>query len=45
MFKKLTTRPLPLEASSINPGISAITNDLKSLYLTIPKFGVRVVNG
>lgn len=42
-LKKRCPRPFPSAAPSIIPGISAITNDLKSRYSTIPRLGFKVV--
>ena len=44
-LRNLKPKPLPSDAPSIIPGISAIINDLSSLKGTTPKFGLMVVNG
>ena len=43
--RNLNPSPLPSEAPSMIPGMSAITKDLWSWYETIPKDGSRVVKG
>ena len=42
-LKKLWPRPLPLDAPSIIPGMSATVYDEKLSRLTIPKLGFSVV--
>ena len=42
-FKNLIPSPAPVDAPSINPGRSAITNERRSFSLTNPKLGESVV--
>ena len=44
-LRKRSPKPLPSLAPSIIPGMSAITNDLLSLYATMPSDGSSVVKG
>ena len=42
-LKKSKPSPTPSDAPSINPGISAITNDVPFLRLATPRLGTNVV--